>query len=49
MDIQRQFPGVHRIWGGRISFVYEVHPSIVVKVPNSGPEEREIPQRTQDL
>ncbi|KAE8352184.1 kinase-like domain-containing protein [Aspergillus coremiiformis] len=41
MDAQRQFPGVHWIWGGGISFVYEVHPDIVVKVPKSGEFERE--------
>ncbi|KAE8354953.1 kinase-like domain-containing protein [Aspergillus coremiiformis] len=41
MDIQRKFPGVHWVWGGGISFVYEVHPLIVVKVPKSGEEERE--------
>ncbi|KAJ5198339.1 serine/threonine protein kinase [Penicillium cinerascens] len=41
MDVQRQFPGVHWVWGGGISYVYEVHPLIVVKVPKSGPEERE--------
>jgi hypothetical protein len=41
MDIQRQFPDVHWIWGGGISFVYEVHPRIVVKVPRSGDFERE--------
>lgn len=41
MDIQRQFPSVHWVWGGGISFVYEVHPLIVVKVPKSGEEERE--------
>ncbi|KAJ5366997.1 hypothetical protein N7541_000938 [Penicillium brevicompactum] len=41
MDIQHQFPGVHWIWRGGISFVYEVHPSIVVKVPKSGEDERE--------
>ncbi|PYI18126.1 kinase-like protein [Aspergillus violaceofuscus CBS 115571] len=39
--VQRQFPGVHWIWGGGISFVYEVHPRIVVKVPKSGKFERE--------
>ncbi|RAH87610.1 hypothetical protein BO86DRAFT_444520 [Aspergillus japonicus CBS 114.51] len=39
--VQRQFPGVHWIWGGGISFVYEVHPRIVVKVPKSGKIERE--------
>ncbi|KAJ5669085.1 serine/threonine protein kinase, partial [Penicillium macrosclerotiorum] len=27
--------------GGGISFVYEVHPLIVVKVPKSGQEEKE--------
>jgi hypothetical protein len=41
MDIQRQFPSVHWIWGVGISFVYEVHPRIVVKVPMSGEFERE--------
>ncbi|KAL5336320.1 hypothetical protein BJX70DRAFT_390110 [Aspergillus crustosus] len=41
MDIQRKFPGVHWLWGGGISFVYEVHSLIVVKVPKSGQEERE--------
>ncbi|KAJ5369313.1 uncharacterized protein N7496_009073 [Penicillium cataractarum] len=41
MDVQRQFPTVHWIWGGGISFVYEVHPLIVVKVPKSGEFERE--------
>lgn len=41
MDIKRQFPGVYWVWGGGISFVYEVHPLIVVKVPKSGQEERE--------
>ncbi|KAE8406690.1 kinase-like domain-containing protein [Aspergillus pseudonomiae] len=41
MDIQHQFPGVHWVWGGGISFVYEVYPLIVVKVPKSGQEERE--------
>ncbi|KAJ5573786.1 serine/threonine protein kinase [Penicillium hispanicum] len=41
MDIQRQFPGVHWVWEGGISFVYEVHPLIVVKVPKSGEEEKE--------
>lgn len=41
MDIKRQFPGVHWVWAGGISFVYEVHPLIVVKVPKAGQEERE--------
>lgn len=41
MDIQHQFPSVHWIWGGGISFVYEIHPRIVVKVPKSGEFERE--------
>lgn len=41
IEIQRQFPGVHWVWGGGISFVYEVHPLIVVKVPKPGEEERE--------
>ncbi|KAJ5091341.1 Serine protein kinase [Penicillium alfredii] len=37
MDIQRQFPGAHWVWGG-ISFVYEVHPLIVVtQVKNMEP------------
>ncbi|KAJ5224969.1 hypothetical protein N7468_006194 [Penicillium chermesinum] len=41
MDVRRQFPNVHWIWGGGISFVYEVHPRIVVKVPKSGEFERD--------
>ncbi|RAL06391.1 kinase-like protein [Aspergillus ibericus CBS 121593] len=41
MDAQRRFPNVHWIWAGGISFVYEVHPRIVVKVPKSGEYERE--------
>ncbi|KAJ5585416.1 uncharacterized protein N7459_005216 [Penicillium hispanicum] len=41
MDIKSQFPGVHWIWSGGISFVYEVHPRIVVKVPKSGEFERQ--------
>lgn len=41
MDIQTQFPSVHWIWGGGISFVYEVHPQIAVKVPQSGEFEKE--------
>ncbi|PGH11750.1 serine/threonine protein kinase [Polytolypa hystricis UAMH7299] len=41
MDIQRRFPGVHWVWKGGISFVYEVHPRIVVKVPKSGEFERD--------
>lgn len=31
---------MHWIWGGGISFVYEIHPLIVVKVPKSGESER---------
>ena len=41
MNIQSQYPTVHWIWGGGISFVYEVHPRIVVKVPKSGEFERQ--------
>ncbi|KAM3540687.1 hypothetical protein ARSEF1564_006369 [Beauveria bassiana] len=41
MAIRRQFPDVHWVWEGGISFVYEVHPHIVVKVPKSGDYERE--------
>ncbi|KAK2757375.1 hypothetical protein FQN54_004890 [Arachnomyces sp. PD_36] len=41
MDIRSQFPGVHWVWRGAISFVYEVDPHIVVKVPKSGEFERE--------
>lgn len=37
MDIQHQFPSVHWIWEGGISFVYEVHPRIVVNVPRPCP------------
>ncbi|KAI9034835.1 uncharacterized protein KD926_005325 [Aspergillus affinis] len=49
MDIQRQFPDVHWIWGGGISFVYEVHPRIVVKVPKSGEFEREQFQKELEI
>lgn len=49
MDIQRQFPGVHWIWAGGISFVYEVHPRIVVKVPKSGEFEREQLRRELEI
>lgn len=45
MDVRRQFPTVHWIWGGGISSVYEVHPLIVVKVPKPGEFEREQFQR----
>lgn len=41
MNIQPQFPSLHWIWEGGISFVYEVHPHIVVKVPRSGEFEKE--------
>ncbi|OAA42758.1 Protein kinase-like domain protein [Metarhizium rileyi] len=41
MAVQEQFPHVHWVWKGAISFVYEVHPRIVVKVPKSGDFERE--------
>lgn len=41
MDIRQQFPDVHWVWKGGISFVYEVDPRIVVKVPKSGDFERE--------
>ncbi|PYI07009.1 kinase domain-containing protein [Aspergillus sclerotiicarbonarius CBS 121057] len=41
MDSRRKFPNVHWIWRGGISFVYEVHPRIVVKVPKSGEFEKE--------
>lgn len=45
MSILRQFPDVHWIWKGGISFVYEVHPRIVVKVPKPAEYEREQFQR----
>ncbi|KAF2757381.1 kinase domain-containing protein [Pseudovirgaria hyperparasitica] len=41
MGLQDKFPDVHWIWKGAISYVYEVHPQIVVKVPKSGDFERE--------
>lgn len=41
MNIRQQFPDVHWVWKGGISFVYEVHPCIVVKVPKPGDHERE--------
>ena len=47
MTIQQQFPGVHWVWRGGISFVYEVHPRIVVKVPKPG--EYEIEQFRKEL
>jgi hypothetical protein len=49
MDIRQQFPDVQWIWKGGISFVYEVHPHIVVKVPKSDGFERTISERTQTL
>lgn len=36
MDVKDQYPTVYWIWGGGISFVYEVHPRIVLKAPKSG-------------
>ncbi|KAJ5257470.1 hypothetical protein N7524_009026 [Penicillium chrysogenum] len=44
MDIQRQFPS-----GGGISFVYEVHPRIVVKVPKPREFEREQFQKELEI
>ncbi|PLB48909.1 serine/threonine protein kinase [Aspergillus steynii IBT 23096] len=41
MSIQEKFPDVHWVWKGGISFVYEVHPQIVVKVPKSGEFEQD--------
>lgn len=41
MEIQSKFPTVHWIWGGGISFVYEVDPRIMVKIPKTGEFERE--------
>ncbi|KAL3447517.1 hypothetical protein BJX65DRAFT_276902 [Aspergillus insuetus] len=41
IDTQRQFPSVHLIWGAGIYFVYELHPLIVVKVPNLGEFEKQ--------
>ncbi|KAJ5978758.1 hypothetical protein N7501_002100 [Penicillium viridicatum] len=49
MDIQRQFPSVHWIWGGGISFVYEVYLRIVVKVPKSGEFVREQFQKELEI
>ncbi|KAK2741402.1 hypothetical protein FQN55_008318 [Onygenales sp. PD_40] len=37
MGNQRQFPDVHWIWKGAISFVYEVHSRIVVKIFSQHP------------
>lgn len=45
MTVQQRFPGVYWVWKGGISFVYEVHPRIVVKVPKYGDFEREQFQR----
>ncbi|KAL2859091.1 protein kinase [Aspergillus pseudodeflectus] len=41
MEIQREYPNVHWIWRGGISFVYEVDPHIVVKVPQNGDFEKD--------
>ncbi|KAF9889339.1 hypothetical protein FE257_007449 [Aspergillus nanangensis] len=41
MTLQAKFPEVHWVWKGAISFVYEVHPRIVVKAPPSGESERD--------
>lgn len=41
MSIKSEYPNVHWIWKGGISFVYEVAPRIVVKVPQSGESEQE--------
>ncbi|RDW63241.1 Serine protein kinase [Aspergillus mulundensis] len=41
MSIQRQFPGVHWVWRGGMSYVYEVHPLIVVKVPRPGEDKKD--------
>lgn len=50
MTIPDQFPDVHWVWKGAISFVYEVHPRIVVKVPkNRRVRKRTIPGKAQDL
>ncbi|KAJ5100382.1 hypothetical protein N7456_006434 [Penicillium angulare] len=49
MSAREQFPEVHWIWGGGISFVYDVHPCIAVKVPRSGAEERELFQREVNI
>lgn len=49
MRHQDKFPGVHWIWKGGISYVFEVHPRIVVKVPKSGEFEREQFQKELDI
>lgn len=49
MGTKREFLNVHWIWGGAISYVYEVHPRIVVKVPQSGEWEREQFQKELQL
>ncbi|CEJ61526.1 Putative Protein kinase [Penicillium brasilianum] len=49
MSIQKQFPDVHWVWKGGISFVYEVHPRIVVKVPKPGGFEREQFQKELEI
>lgn len=41
MDAQKQFPEVYWTSHGGISFIYEIHPRIAVKVPRVGEEERE--------
>lgn len=49
MRHQDKFPDVHWIWKGGISYVFEVHPRIVVKVPKSGEFEREQFQKELDI
>lgn len=41
MSVKDHYPSVHWIWKGAISFVYEVHPRFVVKVPQAGEFEQE--------
>lgn len=50
MRHQDKFPDVHWIWKGGISYVFEVHPRIVVKVPKiRGIRERAIPERARHI
>ena len=41
MATSSDFPDVHYIWEGGISYVYEVNPQMVVKVPQEGECEEE--------
>ncbi|KAJ6020981.1 hypothetical protein N7540_006485 [Penicillium herquei] len=49
MNIRTQFPHVRWIWEGGISFIYEVHPRIVFKIPQQEESEREQFQKELEI